>query len=892
MAQNLTFVTSFYKIYDQQEDTFLDNFIKFAKKGASIILYLDNQCKSWEPQLAQFSNVKILYDIQFNDLQVTKMYPKDQALLPKGGNPKKDTYEYLVLMNSKLEWMTHAQQHAKTTNLAWIDFGILKIVKNFDAAWTKLTMVDVPKDKVLIPGCYNHTDPHEPIGMDNVHWRFCGGLIFGSKDTIAKFHALSNAELAQKSESKKLTWEVNIWSYIERKNVEFFEWYSADHNDSMFNFPVPKKVMVVLMIKNESAIIKRCIERALTIADAIFIADTGSTDGTVDILCDLLPKLDIPGKFVGHTWKNFGHNRTLAFEGAVEFCEELEEMGWKKELTYGLLLDADMCFVLTDKFKKTDLVQNGYSIIQKSGSLEYYNTRFVKLSYPWKCVGVTHEYWDGSDCGKLNTVYIDDIGDGGAKADKFERDMRLLEEGLKEDPTNARYMFYLAQTYKDLKRLPEAIEMYKKRVTAGGWYEEVWFATYQIARLYYEQGNLVDMEYWALKGWDFHKKRTENLYLLTKVFRERGENYKAWHYMKLGLSVPKTDDQLFIETDIYDHMFKYEKTILNYYIEPHRRTEALKELIDYYNLHGGHCYNNLQHYVDPVKATYRPLNFKQVGDYLPTSTSVLRQPNDTYLLNVRYVNYRIQADGSYLMMQDGVLSRDHHVRTRNFCLRVDREFKALGPMEEMKPNFPPRHNVHIEGLEDVRVFEDKEGLKWVGTTMEFSYDGKIRQVTGTYDTAKNVFTNPVSLKVNTNSECEKNWIPLGNGEFIYGWHPFRIGKMNGDMLEFTEKQDTPKFFEHMRGSSNVVEYNNVLFAVTHVVMYTTPRKYYHQVVCLNKQTRQIQAYTMPFYFKTNHIEYVLGIEVRDNTLFCTVSQNDCNPVLAQISLDDLRFFTM
>lgn len=889
MVEDLTFVTSFYKIYEQLDESFLDNFLKFAKKGAPIILYLDSQCSSWESQLTVYSNVKVIYDIQFNDLLVTKLFPKAETTLPTSGNPKKDTYEYLVLMNSKLEWMTHAIQHAQTKNLAWIDFGMLKIVKNFEAAWTKLTQVHVPLEKVLIPGCYNHTDPHEAISMDAVHWRFCGGLIFGTTETIQKFHGLSTKKLEEFSAAKKLTWEVNIWSYIERQTLDFFQWYAADHNDSMFNFPIPKKVMVILMIKNESAIIKRCIERALTIADAIFVADTGSTDGTVELLCELLPTLPVPAKMVGHPWKNFGHNRTRSFQDAVEFCDELE---WEKELTYGLLLDADMCFVMTDKFKKSDLTQNSYSIIQKSGSLEYYNTRFVKLAYPWKCVGVTHEYWDGSDTGKLKTVYIDDIGDGGAKADKFERDMRLLEEGLKEDPTNARYMFYLAQTYKDLKRLPEAIEMYKKRVLAGGWYEEVWFATYQIARLCHELGNITDMEYWGLKGWDFHKKRTENLYLLTRVFRERGENYKAWHYMKLGLTVPKTDDQLFIETDIYDHLFKYEKTILNYYIEPHRRTEALRELIEYYNAHGGHCYSNLQHYVDPVKATYQALDFKQIGDYVATSTSILRQPNNTYLLNIRYVNYRIQKDGSYMMMQDGNLSRDHHVRTRNFCLKVDHDFRALGPMEEMKPNFPQKHNVHIEGLEDVRVFQNDSGLQWIGTSMQFSHDGRIRQVTGAYDVPKNLFTDAVSLKVNTNSDCEKNWIPLGNGEFIYGWHPFRIGKQNGDMLEWSQKQDTPRFFEHMRGSSNVVEYNGALYCVTHVVMYTTPRKYYHHLVRLNKETRMPEAYTMPFYFKTNHIEYVLGIEVRDATLICTVSQNDCDPVLAKIKLDDLRFYSI
>jgi Bacterial protein of unknown function (HtrL_YibB) len=889
MAQDVTFVTAFYTIYKEPDEAYLKNFIRFAEKGASVILYLDEKCKNWAAKLAAYPKVQIKHHLQFADLPVTKLYPKSETGLPSAVHHLKDTYEYLVVMNSKLDFLTDAFKQTSTEKLIWIDFGIGKIIKDMDAAWTKLQNVQIPNDKIMLAGCYGVYDPNVEFNVyGTVHWRFCGGLIFGTRSTITKFNELNTKKLIELKPTNKITWEVNIWAVLERENRDFFQWYRGDHDDSIMNFPLPKRVMVVLMIKNESAIIKRCIEKALQIADAIYIADTGSTDGTVQLLCDLLPTLNIPAKMDGHEWKNFGQNRTLSFQGAVAFCDELN---WEKELTYGLLLDADMNFALTNKFSKLDLVKNGYAIIQKNSHLEYYNTRFVKLGYPWKCVGVTHEYWDGADCGKMDTVYIDDIGDGGAKADKFERDARLLTEGLANEPTNVRYMFYLAQTLKDLKKIPESIAMYKRRVDAGGWFEEVWFSMYQISRLSYELNNLTEMEYWGLRAYDYHKERSENIYFLTRIFREKGQNFKAWHYMKMGMAIPKTKDQLFIETDVYDYLFKYEKTILNYYVEPHRRPEATKELIDYYNLQGGHCYGNLQHYVDPVKATYKSLDFKPIDDYVATSTSVLPQPNG-YLLNVRYVNYRIQNDGSYMMYVDGNLSRDNPVRTRNFALRTDRDFVPLGPMEEMKPTFPSKNNVHIQGLEDLRIYQDTEGLKWVGTSMEYSYDGRIRQIMGKYNLKENTLTDAVSLVPPKKSDCEKNWIPLGNDEFIYGWHPYTIGKVEADTLVIKKTQATPKFFEHLRGSSNVVEYNGSLWAITHIVMYCMPRKYYHIVVRLNKETRNIEAYTNPFFFKTNHIEYVLGMDIRDNTIYATVSQNDMNPVLALIDMSSLRFHNL
>ena len=175
------------------------------------------------------------------------------------------------------------------------------------------------------------------------------------------------------------------------------------------------KIIFLSMIKNESRIIKRCIESVLPIADAICICDTGSTDNTVSILDEYLTSLKIPGKVYteGHAWKNFGHNRTLSFQAAQDYCKTL---GWNPVDTYALVLDADMELKISS-FSKDELKTPGYKIMQKAGSLEYFNTRFLQIAHPWKCTGVTHEYWDGYSTDTLtqDKIYISDIGDGGCK---------------------------------------------------------------------------------------------------------------------------------------------------------------------------------------------------------------------------------------------------------------------------------------------------------------------------------------------------------------------------------------------------------------------------------------------------------------------------------------------
>ena len=222
-----------------------------------------------------------------------------------------------------------------------------------------------------------------------------------------------------------------------------------------------------MIVKNESKIIKRLFDCVLPIIDSYCICDTGSSDNTVSIITDYFKSKQIPGEVFTVPFKDFGYNRTVALERA-------EKWG-----VYALLLDADMLLEIGTNFNKKSLTLDVYQIKQKNSYLDYYNTRIVKTGKGIKCVGVTHEYYDvPSMCssGTLNTLEINDIGDGGAKSDKFDRDIRLLKKGLMDEPNNVRYHFYLANSYKDHpsgKYADKAIKWYKKRINLGGWDEEL-----------------------------------------------------------------------------------------------------------------------------------------------------------------------------------------------------------------------------------------------------------------------------------------------------------------------------------------------------------------------------------------------------------------------------------
>ena len=455
------YVTAIYNFGRKSIEEFIADFNPFLKSTLPIVVFTDQ--KSLE---IDSLNVTIVYTPSKDLIAFTQENPT----LPEHRNTTKDTLEFLQLMNAKPEFLHRAAGLRKAAQYVWFDFGILKISKHHDTFITRLgrvaEAVDLHPGKIIIPGCISRDRINFTHLFSFPIWRFCGGIVIVPGVLVDTFHRYQEEQLKKCFSLNAITWEVNLWATIEKENPELFHWYTADHNDTIVNFPVTasaseskntslvytdskKRIIFLSMIKNESRIIKRCIASALPVADAVCICDTGSTDNTVEVLQEYFKDFTIPAKVVEgpqHAWRNFGYNRSQSFLAATEYCKEL---GWNPEDTYALVLDADMELKPQSQFNKQELTAIGYRMIQKNPSIEYYNTRFMKIGHPWKCTGVTHEYWDGGETGtlKMDQIYISDIGDGGCKADKFERDVRLLTEGLEAEPNNPRYLFYLAQSY-------------------------------------------------------------------------------------------------------------------------------------------------------------------------------------------------------------------------------------------------------------------------------------------------------------------------------------------------------------------------------------------------------------------------------------------------------------
>jgi glycosyltransferase involved in cell wall biosynthesis len=634
------------------------------------------------------------------------------------------------------------------------------------------------------------------------------------------------------------------------------------------------KFVLILMVRNESKIIERCLNSVEGVVDAVCVTDTGSTDST----CELVNKyLDTHNGSL-HTceWKNFGYNRTISFLNAKD---QLRRIGCDLTDTYGLLLDADMVLV-PGVLKQMKLTEPAYKIVQKAGTLEYPNTRLIRMDRDVTCRGVTHEYWE-IESTLLEGVHINDLNDGGCKSDKFERDTDLLEQGLMDEPDNARYMFYLGQTYHGLKRYEESIDMYQRRIEAGGWYEEIWYSYYIIAQCYKELNKPIEFESWVLKAFEYRPLRAEAIYVLAKYFREKGQFFKAAHYVEMGKKIPYPTDTLFIERDVYESLFDFENTILRFYTQrpQHEGLECSLKYLITENPFKDVVYSNMKFYVEPISSNVYPYpvihdTFGQ--NYHPSSVSAIG-----FVHNVRFVNYSINYhDGSYTA-KEGCYSEGEIIRTQNLSI-------VCGEPRPMKDETGlQKIDSKIRGLEDIRLYRNSGGvLCFTATTLE--YGPNVSIIRGVYD---DEYKNCVLMESPYNRDCEKNWIPIDmTDDVVYQWHPLEIGSFQGSSLKIHTRINTPWFFKNLRGSAVPMKVGNDLWFLTHYVENTKPRIYYHCYVVMTEDY-VLKSVSLPFVFRKKTIEYCLSSRCVDGIISCIVSTFDDNPLIISFPLSSVRLIT-
>jgi hypothetical protein len=255
-----TFVTAFMNIYPKDDPYAgkdirwrFDRFFKLVETGIQICVYVDEsgeellqQCVELFPDTIRIMRVMNIYDTRIHKL--CEQY--DSINLPQSRNKPKDTYEYMVLMNSKIEFMydTIQKNPWNSTHFAWIDFNVAHVFKNIPETQEYIKLIGnarITREFLLIPGCWYSLLPDssdeviQKSVLDTIHWRFCGGFFIGDRQSIVQFYDLYQEYFPGfLFQYRQLTWEVNFWAWLEWKIPDWNpNWFLADHDDSIVRMP-------------------------------------------------------------------------------------------------------------------------------------------------------------------------------------------------------------------------------------------------------------------------------------------------------------------------------------------------------------------------------------------------------------------------------------------------------------------------------------------------------------------------------------------------------------------------------------------------------------------------------------------------------------------------------
>jgi len=301
-----------------------------------------------------------------------------------------------------------------------------------------------------------------------------------------------------------------------------------------------------MIVKDEAHCIAKGLASARGLIDRWVIVDTGSSDGTQEVVREALA--GIPGELHERPWVDFGHNRdealTLARAGA-------------RPGEYALSFDADEHLVDLPA-APLELTADGYYLRMTLGSARYERLALVALARDWHWRAPIHEYLDlpGAHVERLTApaIVAERLGARSKDPDTYRKDAALIEKALIETPEDPRLQFYLGQSWRDAGEPARALAAYRVRVdNPAGWDQERWYAAHQVALLLERTGApTAEVTDALLAAYALGPSRAEPLVELARLERAQGRFASALLFADAARQLPFPDPSaLFIDTDAY-----------------------------------------------------------------------------------------------------------------------------------------------------------------------------------------------------------------------------------------------------------------------------------------------------------------------------------------------------
>lgn len=228
-----------------------------------------------------------------------------------------------------------------------------------------------------------------------------------------------------------------------------------------------------MIVKNEEALLARCLE-SVKGADAIYIADTGSTDRTIEIARQYTDNV-----YLDYIWDD-------DFAGAQNFIKSKVKEDWI------LSIDADEFCHDFEEVRKAielgkDMIRVGM-VAEGGNRLEFGFGRLFRNSPDIYWVQPIHKHLnipgEGENVGNVKITF----GWSPAHTNDPDRALRILEKTVAAETEPGRNLYYLGREYWYKQRFKECTATLGRYIQISGWPAEKAEAFLIMAQCYSAQG--------------------------------------------------------------------------------------------------------------------------------------------------------------------------------------------------------------------------------------------------------------------------------------------------------------------------------------------------------------------------------------------------------------------
>ncbi len=330
------------------------------------------------------------------------------------------------------------------------------------------------------------------------------------------------------------------------------------------------RLAISQIVKNEAHVIERMLNSIKSIIDCAVFVDTGSNDGTQDVIKKWGESNNIPCFVYERPFDNFENSRNYAMQMV------------KEKSDYAFWLDADETIEIDPKvFDKHKLDKDLYMFNTYIGAMKYTRNECWNTNKNFRWYGPVHEFIVCDDqnisSGLMDGIIVKVQMDGGSWKgnipSKYKSHAMILEDYIDNKDRNARWVFYTAQSYHDSASIPDnkveneerlrrSLKYYKERISrSDGYPEERFYSQFRVATIskaLEESWTKVHQEF--LKAYTMDPLRAEPIKAIIDHYLNNAEWHMAYLYSKFGVENfhgknPYPNRLLFVDESLYTWKF-------------------------------------------------------------------------------------------------------------------------------------------------------------------------------------------------------------------------------------------------------------------------------------------------------------------------------------------------